>query len=473
MTGVFGRLLQQAGDRIRRAPRTLRVQLGVDLGTHSTKVMYRMEGRSTQPSKLVLFGRPSSERDAWPRYLQPSTVGVAANGHLVYGHAAVAGTPAYSPLPYFRQFKLLFADEKAAGKYAFADSWKGWETYRETAKLNGAICRPSVVTAAFLASVVREAKKFIAQEEGLTSLDAQVRVCLPFDQAEERSVASEFERILAAAEELERWLENPGDSGARSILTKSRELLDSARWSREDSKYQWVPEARAAFGAFASQRGREDGVYALYDIGEGTTDVCIMEYAGGGAGRPLETFSGALSVPKAVAWIEEQVARDLKSRGDPSFRQAARAIIASASVAAQVRDVYERALDEWKIATNEAWRQAYRTYRKQHNFDRNRVRLFVAGGGARLPRVDVVLTRAWAREFGPFPVAPLPSPEEYQFESKAPFARMCIAYGLSLPLDEISDFKPPSLVADRTPPTLRRLPSDEDDDGDQLDPYAK
>ena len=208
-----------------------------------------------------------------------------------------------------------------------------------------------------------------------------------------------------------------------------------------------MPEALAAFISIVENESWRDGVYALYDVGEGTTDVTVMEHSPMGPGFARQLYPGSRSVPRAVSWCTREIARRVAGGARPSDAQA-------------------QVFDEWKLATDDVWRDAYKTYRKQSAWMGDRVRVFVSGGGSYDERFVSRVGNAWTPNFGTYRVARLPAPHDYPWEADAPFVRMCVAYGLAHDVATLVEGIAPLDVGDRTPPPDAR------DQEDQLHPYV-
>jgi len=404
--------------------RRVDVLLGLDLGTSATKVMFTIPG-SSEPPQPVKWPAPGGGQG----YLSPSLVGVDLMGRIVYGEAAHVLGAAHARV--FRRSKMLVADRHARGQFADAGDWTGWNTALRETGLAPEVVTPRAVTAAYLAWVachaVAEISRTISAEVGRV----RVNVCVPFGQHEHAAARAAFTSAVAGAEALAA-APDALEGDARAVLERAEQACDTAQWSREHSLWQLVPEAMASFVAVVKSRLARDGVYALYDIGEGTTDVTVMEHVQRGPGNARQLYPGSRSIPKAVAWTEHQIeVRHLRGTR---------------------REVATRAVfDDWKAATDDVWRDAYATYRKEHHWVREQVRIYVAGGGSAIADFVARLDKAWTPSFGPYRVEPLPSPHDYQWETWAPFVRMSVAYGLAHDLATMIEPVFPAAVGDRTP----------------------
>jgi len=111
----------------------------------------------------------------------------------------------------------------------------------------------------------------------------------------------------------------------------------------------------------------------------------------------------------------------------------------------------------------QTWGSAYNRFRKSSLWEK--VEIFVCGGGSNLPHVEQVFSRPWWKNLQVrYPVSRLPIPDDYDpGESKAPFERMAVAYGLARPLPEFDGYFLPGDGGDHTPPPLPVLELDRDE----------
>ena len=124
-------------------------------------------------------------------------------------------------------------------------------------------------------------------------------------------------------------------------------------------------------------------------------------------------------------------------------------------------DLKERVRTELCVIWDEArkaWREAYGKLKTQREWERDKVHVFLCGGGARMPFVKEIFCQSWMNErgqnWGPYPIAMLPEPDEYgTVRGTVPFERMCVAYGLTTPKVEMADYRLPADRPDDTPET--------------------
>lgn len=124
----------------------------------------------------------------------------------------------------------------------------------------------------------------------------------------------------------------------------------------------------------------------------------------------------------------------------------------------------------WRIwnGTARAWADAYRKDPGQSKWSGEAVRVFVSGGGALLPESTQVFSESWQPKWGPYLTRTVPGPDVGLQTTDLPFARLCVAFGLTVPRGDLGRFIMPDDVPVNTPPQTFKI--DYSQDGDQLIP---
>lgn len=200
------------------------------------------------------------------------------------------------------------------------------------------------------------------------------------------------------------------------------------------------PEIAAAVAGFANSMRREDGLYALVDVGGGTVDCCtfnLFTAEHGGARCPI--FSARVELLGVEPWR--------LCEGD-----------------ANAADDFRYLLDT--LQTTVIWDTKHRRHPSSERW-RTGLPLFFVGGGVSSPthkistaKLDAWLRRHTAAEGGVW-VEPLPAPDSLEHpECPADQVhRLGVAIGLSLPAVDIPEVRLPVDIDDAEP--ARKAGSDD------------
>ena len=461
----------QAGERresplIQVSKERIRIQVGLDFGTSSTKVAFSRYGR--RRTQVVDFNH---SLPFYPQFCLPSVAAFNGRGHMILG-AEAARLLMEEPWDRgFRRFKVIAAgnvDEK------FRDSFteENFHNYRKSHGHDETLTAERI-TAIYLAHVMYLANKAISglPEYGSSLLEFDFNICMPIDHLENKSVKSAFERIFKWAEAIYKiWLVR---EESLDPLRASNEF-EGAPEALDESRVFAVPEAVAEVASYIKSFRRKEGLHALIDFGAGTTDVSIFNYMNP-FGESKSTWYSARNIPQGTIVIEKMLTkhtgamdRDSASRCVDVYRQleGLKEYCKAnnyCEIACAVRDALSALRDSGPYVS--AWREAYRHLKKQTAWDRENVQIFVTGGGVNLPYVPFVFSEPFLPQLkGPYSVEPLPPPDDFDpGASRAPFERVAVAYGLSIPLPALEDFVLPSQAPDHTPPSLPELKLDRDE----------
>jgi hypothetical protein len=286
-----------------------RVNIGLDFGTSTTKVVVRIDEADAK-SRFLIVGPSASTGTV----LFTSSIAVTGSD-LVFGAAAEASTS----LTKARSFKMNLPAEAGSRHHA----WRGRLQLGETG------LSAEDVSTLYLAWVLREVLGQV--REALSGLDLKITInaAAPLDQMqEEKTLKDLFHSIIFRALKIthlatHRW---PIDE-ARRALAEAR----SMRVPQDDESPVTVfPETHAAMTSYMLLPGRQRGNYATVDVGAGSTDVAFFWFhAPDGtyaeAGPPELCYYGASSefvgmddVDRAVAntsGLSQEMARTSREAG--------------------------------------------------------------------------------------------------------------------------------------------------------------
>lgn len=255
------------------------VHIGLDWGTHSTKVVIRRDEETERGELLAVLPAPDESvrnghaADApYPWFAIPSVVGVR-DGRLVFGDAARA-------LPLESKHYTLKAT-----------------LIKGTPSVAPAIARPlnakdadevvDILAVAFVAWVLQHVRVRIDDLIGAGRWKPFVSMSAPMDRVEDPELKRRYERILNAA-----WLAAFRNGGGINLegaelatfVRQIRELLGSQLDDDGDRLFAVLPETIAGLVPLMLEPRREEGIYNVIDIGGGSTEVSIVQLSDLGHG---------------------------------------------------------------------------------------------------------------------------------------------------------------------------------------------
>lgn len=451
---------------IRRSITSLRIQVGLDFGTSVTKLLYRVQGQAGQTVQVLGIGH---ELPGVPEFFVPSLVAISKKGELLLGHLAARALHGADWRAGISGFKMLVAGREDP-RFLDADMDARYQAHLKTGTGNDARFTPAAIAATYLAYVMRRARLALAREFPGYSLDVSFNTCVPIEQRE-HPVSNLFERLFQVAERLD--VETRQTAKTTWWADEAERLLKADASPIEHSRVFVVPEAVAAVAAYLTSLSRADGLHALVDIGSGTTDVSIFHLATNRSTGLQSTWLSAKSIPLAATHIENEIASALRANAysDPITRDVVLACMSGDDALGQLSSgAVERSLAAIWNESTDAWRDAYPKLKGESFWTRDRVRVLLAGGGGLVPTAKSVFAHSWYRGWGPYSCQVIPDPgaDANKSSTRVPFARICVAYGLTIPVPELGDYVLPGDAPNMTPPPLPRREYLQD--GDQLVP---
>jgi hypothetical protein len=454
---------------IRRARTVVRVQVGLDFGTATTKVMYQRLGVAEPKITPVHFAHGLRE---YPSFCLPSLATFDRSGNLFLGDLAAKRLVGQAWSSGLSRFKMLIAGRQDE-QYLDRACHDRFREHVHQVLGDEARCPPEALAATYLAYAMRVVRWHLARELGTSDLEIWFNICVPVDQREKNAVMSAFERVFAIAELLDR--NGDGEATARAWLDRATE-----EWSagfqpaahNSDTCVFVVPEALAGASAYISSLQRESGLHALVDIGAGTTDVSIFQLRLGRKSGVSSTWYAARSIPMGAGHVESWVADTLERNGKSGAvtrELVLRALAGDSTLAIECGPVIREALRTIWHRTAKVWGEAYGHLSRESYWRGTAVRVFLAGGGGLIPAACDIFRDSWQRGWGPYPCTVLPEPDGFDRKSiGAPFARLCVAYGLTTPAPLMGRYVMPADAPNDTPPPLPHV--EYGHDGDQLVP---
>jgi hypothetical protein len=462
-SGSVSKLPESALIRVSREK--VRIQVGLDFGTSSTKVAFsRYQRRRTQ---VVNFNH---NLPFYPKYCLPS-VAADRRGRLVLGAEAASLLMDEPWDSGFRRFKMMVAGN-ADSKYQDNFTEENFHKYRMSHGYDESLT-PERITAVYVAYVMYQANRIISGmlEFSGSAIEFDFNICMPIDHIENVAVKMAFERIFKWAEAIYKiWLIREESLDPIKASSEFENNLESS----EESRVFAVPEAVAEVASYLVSLRRKEGIHAIIDFGAGTTDISVFNYMNP-FGEGKSTWYSARNIPQGTIEIEKKLKKHgnendhgSKRRCSDVYRQleGLKEYCESnniCKIACQIRDALTALRNS--EAYFSAWSTAYRHLRKQTAFDGENVQLFVTGGGVNMPYIAPIFGEPFLPQLrGPYKVEVLPPPDDFDPGFiQAPFARVAVAYGLSIPIPALEEYVLPSQAPDHTPPPLPVLQLDRDE----------
>lgn len=455
---------------IRRRASSLRIQVGLDFGTSSTKVMFRRLGHEEGPISMD-FGHRSP---GYPSFSLPSLAAFDNRGAILFHQAAAAVLESRPWSEGLSRFKVLVAGA-VDPRYRDPVAVERFEQYVRRFRAYASDCTPEALTASFLAAAMRAVRERLQKTYGSVELDIAFNICVPVDQRENNRVMPTFSRVFRVAELVER--EAPGGTPGNGWLNRASMLLSQmdagdAGLLTDDgtTRVYAVPEAVAGVAAYITSLGRRSGVHALVDIGAGTTEVSIFNVLQGSGQDPVTYWYASRTVPRGAGRIEEAIAAGLeREQGNAITRGMVAGIFSTPATLGRWENRIHSELHGIWHASQPAWRQAYGHFRQSSVWSGHSIQVFLAGGGALMQSATDIFAQSWYGGWGPYQCRRVPGPDQQSALNRdGIFLRLCVAYGLTTPLPLLGQYVLPGDCPDHTPPPLPRR--DFGIDGDQLTP---
>ncbi|MEW6416895.1 MAG: hypothetical protein AB1480_02105 [Nitrospirota bacterium] len=424
------------------------IQVGLDFGTSATKIAYSQLGGRGRKVNPILFNHNLPH---YPPYCLPSLAAFDETGKLLLGIEAarfLADKPWDSGL---RRFKVI-----VAGKYdkSFDDqiSIDLYRKYLTQISLNQSDCEPECLTAVFLAFAMKQARHEMQRKFSECELDMAFNTCIPIDHIQNNEVNNVYQKILATAENAEK------DNDCNKLLEIVREKYKNVEYRSMAPRLFGVPEAVAEIALYLVSLQVRNGLHAVIDFGAGTTDFSIFYLENIRTRDEQKFWYAARNLPRGSQRIEYIVSRYMGeiSKGENiTDLHVAHATSNINKLPDDIKNQIRKELKGLWEDSHAVWGQAYSHRRRQSEWEGDRVHVLVCGGGAKAPFIKDIFSKSWMKDWGPYPVYPLPIPDDYDsLDGKASFERMSVAYGLCQPLPSLGDYTLPNDAPDQTPPRL-------------------
>jgi hypothetical protein len=441
------------------------IQVGLDFGTSSTKVAFKEYAGRTFRVINFNHGLPN-----YPAYCIPSIGCIDNNGHLQLGVSAAKSIFNKEWDSGLQRLKVVLA-----GKYdtSFKDVLTEDKYYSHFKVHKQTPIEPDLLTAVFLAYVIRNSRKIIKNmpEYREREIDLAFNICMPIDHYENNVLKSIFEKVFRWAELIEKECDK---SNKNFNLLEAAISLEKSPGNFEPRVFA-VPEAVASFASYLISLRKREGLHAIIDLGAGTTDLSICNLFI--EKENMRNFwYAARNFPKGTIKIERAFAQ-LIAQNFKIGKCTSKDICACVEALSSKQQINQSQKNQ-KLKTivlkelcnlrdsseyYRTWGAAYRHQKKDYLW--KNVEIFVCGGGSNLPHIDDVFSKPWWVNLKTkYKVSKLPVPDNYDpGSSMAPFERMSVAYGLAIPIPQLGNYTLPGDSPNHTPePSPDNNPDHED-----------
>lgn len=437
--------------------RLIPIILGIDMGTSTTKVVWReVDNERAYP---LCFG---AQQNRLEHYLLPTIV--AFDGSHFAGGSDVDGLLRNNHrAEIFSNFKMCLAcvsSEKTDCNLERCplSHWRPLLARSRNEETLGSGEAIETVGALHLGKVISSSRKLIEENLRSRGVIAQIpwtaNMAAPVEHMGEKSVLGAFERVLKVG-----WLmadifdESPGPRELEDLLDCYQSARELA--SRRALDCFVYPEVAAEMASMYLSRSARDGLYAFVDVGGGTVDASIFRLYSADEGLRL-SFYGAVVLKAGAAHLESIASRQLAERSmnwfrsikeggssldEPSFFQPEEAThfleTASVWIGSRVEKELRRLLKSafGKEQDSTRWRDLH---------------LLFGGGGAELQVYSNASKSAFGGVATNLALEKLPVPQDFQMNGMPPhvFHRFAVAYGLSFNVVNLPDIGLPDQLSE-------------------------
>ena len=269
------------------------INVGIDFGTSSTKILYR-DVTENKGSYLDIY--EDIPPDGYNLFCMPSTIAINDNKIYFSSHAEKISGKSVT----IRSFKICLVceimenfncrlDENIIRRYCDDKQYRTGKRGEFLLKLDSSTAlRVSAkeFVSYFLAYVMKRVRLCIDKKySNEYILKYTYNICAPIDQYSIDQVKQCYERVFFLAEKLSYFIDNGIDV---QIIKKMYSQLDR-EWKKipgDEARNTFVlPETLASIMSYINSRRATDGLYAIVDIGAGTTDISFFRYASSLAGK--------------------------------------------------------------------------------------------------------------------------------------------------------------------------------------------
>ena len=436
------------------------IVLGIDLGTSSTKVIWREE--YNDEAYLMQF---SGKGNALGDYLVPSEV-IIVNGRIstMLMGSQTEGLGSH----HLSNFKMCLACESSDKRDCGLRrcSLSNWEPMLSIVTDSNTATVVESVNALHLAVLILHCRESIEERLHRKGVKKAVRwtvnLSIPVEHMDETEVRQAFERILKSAWMMSHWLDgDPSPLSIEELLNLYHKAAAVATGRALDCFV--YPEVAAQVTGLCKSRSAHDGLYAFVDVGAGTVDATLFRLYSRATDNQLLSFYAGHVLKEGAAHIESEAAlnlidqsrawlKELKERkkltGLPSFLSPT-----------EGKDLLDSA---GQTIGNRVEKKLRMTLRDAFQKERNKAAwndlvLLLGGGGCELPPYVQASEHAFGGLAENLTTEKLPVPHDLQMGGLPSvfFHRFAVAYGLSFDTIVLPEVGLPDEVAPISIGTIR------------------
>jgi hypothetical protein len=321
----------------------LRIVVGFDFGTHSTKVIYRYPKHDTTVSRVLCFDKLIP---GYPSFASPSLIRLS-DGCLWFGSEALRKGGGHL----YQNLKVRLLDE---GKERSLQPFPSGPT-------------PMQLAAAYFAWAFQRTRAMLWDEFG--SYTMRLNLAAPMNHIENPKLLDIYLRIVQAAwaTVFERGIDICQGIKADLLLQPLAQSLEAPPGDPSERYFEVLPETIAPIASMSLDSSKPPGIYLVIDMGGATTELSVN--------RVVKSTSG---IYVHCHWD------DVIDVGGNDFA-------ALEGIPSQEADARQKVLlDQTSRTMKEVW---YKGFCKDKDGPRcvyddwKKLRVLLAGGGTRHPRV--------------------------------------------------------------------------------------
>lgn len=420
---------------------SLPVNLGIDLGTSSTKVVWR--DCHTGQASTIGFGPRELGQD---RFFLPSRVGLR-DGKFTWSGDHLSESPSHATT-FVEHFKMCLACDgsRCGPRKCQLTDWNAFQIHLGNLDENLMV---EAIAAYFLAKLLSTSKSKVSATLKAAGIKTQVHwsanLAVPVLHMDDKKTVLRFETVLLAA-----WLmavvfdEHPDLCDPVEVVSLYRSAARVARSTTLDCFV--YPEVAAEVASATLSRSARDGLYTFVDVGAGTVDISIfrLNTTDGETGlhiydADVQKLGSSLIETRASERLTPSLRRNLRAikERNPSSQESLDALAAAAEEALhEAEKIVAKDLDE---AFPLLLKRAY--HKEERRSAWTPMNLVLGGGGAGLAFYSDVIANVLERICDDVEKSKtLPVPDDLKMNGlpKSQFHRVAVAYGLSFEIVKLS-----------------------------------
>jgi hypothetical protein len=430
------------------------LNLGVDFGTSSTKVFCRNPAaRRDQQLSVLWFGKDGENVSI------PSTLRIR-EGKVWCGHKAEALRGGQA----LRSLKVCVACSEGAitcrCRTDGCDAQQGGRLAIDTPE-GQQLVPAGELCAILIAGLLHEAASAALEQAGSKHLATLiVNVAAPLDQVKHDPLGDVFEQVLGYATALRGKIVN--GMSWKAARYEYQQVAGRPLPSREARTFHFFPEAIAAIHAYSKSPTAAEGLYALVDVGAGTTAVSFFRLGNPDQDRPIVFYASHTEIVGADdmdAALSTAFRTKYPNAPPDCFdsRSAVRAakesfstngliaigeyVLTSAEGATALNPVFDRIFGVYQKGARSAF------FKEQRSSHWQKLTLVLVGGGTLVPGLATRLLAPPQSFIEDRSIQALSLPSDLVSADKVlPVTLLAVGFGLSFVANDIPDYWHPGEV---------------------------